>query len=102
MKKLAITIAIIFGLGMGVYAQGGLFGYGAVSDEQYYGSGAPSTFDQNYFGLSLFRVNHDINDLNIPDHGLNTDQNGVAPLGGGVLLLIGFGAAYALKKKREE
>ena len=30
-------------------------------------------------------------------HGTNTDSE--APLGGGVLLLIGFGAVYALKRR---
>ena len=100
MKKLAITIAIIFGLGMGVYAQGGLFGYGAVSDEEYYGSGASTIHDQNFFGLSLFRAGTNDTPIGVPEHGQPDDQD--APLGGGVLLLIGFGAAYALKKKREE
>ena len=39
-------------------------------------------------------------DLVLPDHGLDADVN--APLGSGVLLLVGFGAAYALKKRKEE
>ena len=30
MKKLALTIAITLSLGLGVYAQGGLFQYGAL------------------------------------------------------------------------
>ena len=33
-------------------------------------------------------------------HGLETDSE--APLGGGALLLIGFGAAYALKKRKQK
>lgn len=83
MKKLALTIAIIFGLGIGVYAQGGLFQYGAVSDEEYYGSG----YDMNRDGLLP---------IGLPGHGETDNQT--APLGGGALLLIGFGAAYAWKK----
>lgn len=35
------------------------------------------------------------------EHGLEGNQDGnFAPLGCGTLLLMGFGAAYALKKKR--
>ena len=37
----------------------------------------------------------------IPGHGESTNQN-ATPLGGGALLLIGFGAAYALKKRNEK
>ena len=38
----------------------------------------------------------------IPGHGVNWDQ-GYTPVGSGAALLIGFGAAYLLaKKKREE
>ena len=88
MKKTIITLAIIFGLGLGVYAQGGLFGYGAVSDEEYYGAG----YSRGEGGL---------NPLVLPDHGETTNIP-AAPLGGGALLLIGFGAAYALKKRNKE
>ena len=87
MKKTIITLAIIFGLGLGAFAQGGLFQYGAVSDEDYYGAG--------------FRNNDPSMPLVLPGHGETTDSP-AAPLGSGALLLIGFGAAYALKKKREE
>lgn len=87
MKKLALTIAIVFGLGMGVYAQGGLFGYGSVSDEEYYGY---SMNDYDRDGDAFLMPG-------LPGHGETTNQE--APLGGGALLLIGFGAAYALKKK---
>lgn len=34
---------------------------------------------------------------NLPGHGL--DHNEDAPLNGGIILLIGFGMVYALKKK---
>ncbi len=87
MKKTIITLAIIFGLGLGVYAQGGLFGYGAVSDEEYYGYGAN---DRTTGDMPL-----------LPGHG-GTENAPAAPLGGGALLLIGFGAAYALKKRNKE
>ena len=88
MKKTIITLAIIFDLGIGAFAQGGLFQYGAVSDEEYYGSG---WYDGNLRGNQTPLL---------PGHGLDTNTD--APLGGGVLLLLGFGAAYAMKKRREE
>ena len=36
----------------------------------------------------------------VPREGLYTDQWKQAPLGDGVLLLVGLGAAYLLKKKK--
>ena len=85
MKKLALTIAIVLGMTFGAFAQdevfvqqsGGLFGYGNSSE---------SIFARTSLVLSL------------PDsHGATEDVT--APLGSGALLLIGFGAAYALKKQ---
>ena len=95
MKKLALTIAIVLGLSIGAFAQGGLFQYGFVSDEEYYGS-AYWALDQN----NMRDGNTGLFAPGLPNHGLIDNQD--APLGGGVLLLIGFGAAYALKKKNEE
>lgn len=86
MKKTIITLAILFGLGLGAYAQGGLFQYGAVSDEDYYGAGYGYQ-DRNSGLLSLPNT-----------HGSTNDYNST-PLGSGALLLIGFGAAYMLKKR---
>ena len=89
MKKTIITLAIIFGLGIGAFAQGGLFQYSAVSDEAFYGSGYDS-----------YNIRESLMYPGLPVHG--QDSNTDAPLGGGVLLLLGFGAAYAMKKRREE
>lgn len=94
MKKLVLTIAIVLGMTFGASAQyftkndqpnqgGGLFGRGMVSDEVYYGAGGYNG------GLPL-----------LPFHNQEGDQD--APLGGGALLLIGFGAAYAASKRRKE
>lgn len=88
MKKLALTIAIIFGLGIGVYAQGGLFQYGAVSDEQYYGAGYNN---RNTDPLML---------PGLPDHGNDTNQP--APIGSGIAVLLGLGGAYLVGKRRKE
>lgn len=92
MRKTLITLAIIFGLGLGAFAQGGgLFQYGEVNEEDYYGS-VWYSLDQN---ITL----RDFTMPLLPGHGANTNQD-AAPLGGGVLLLIGFGAAYAMKKRK--
>ena len=87
MKKTLLTIAIIFTMTFGAVAQGGLFGYGAVNDEAYYGAA-----NQDRTGEAPL--------LNLPGtHGDTNDTT--APLGCGALLLIGFGAAYALKKQKK-
>ena len=84
MKKSIITLALIL-MSIGTFAQGGLFKYGAVSDETYYGAGRTAN-NQSFF---------------LPDsHGLNTDES--APLGSGALLLIGFGAAYAGFRRKNQ
>ena len=94
MKKLVLTVAIVLGMTFGASAQyftkndqpnqgGGLFGRGMVSDESFYGAAGTNG------NLPL-----------LPLH--NQDGNQDAPLGGGALLLIGFGAAYAASKRRKE
>ena len=89
MKKLVLTamITLMLGLCANAYPSqgGGLFQRGMVSDEEYYGSGH-RTNDPLFPAL--------------PAHGQNTNQD--APLGGGALLLIGFGAAYTLKKRSKK
>lgn len=86
MKKLLIIIAIVLGLSFGAFAQGGLFQYGAVSDEEYYGA---SSRDGSTPLLSLPGTHGDSNDVQ-------------APLSDGALLLVGLGAAYLVRKKRSE
>ena len=97
MKKLALTFAIVLGISMSSFAQwgGGLFQYGEVSDEEYYYGTAWYALNQNneFQIRSLFAPG-------LPIHGKDTNMD--APLGGGALLLIGFGAAYALKKRNKK
>ncbi len=96
MKKIAFTIAIVLGIGMSSFAQGGLFQYGEVSDQDYYAGTAWYVLNQN----NEFQI-HKGGGLiipNLPTHG--EEDNTDAPLGSGVLLLIGFGAAYAMKKRK--
>ena len=90
MKKSILTLALMMVLGLGAnannYNGGGLFQRGMVSDEAYYGNG----YDRSGTGLILPNA-----------HGTNTDAN-ASPLGSGIALLVGLGAAYALKKRNEE
>lgn len=87
MKKTLLTIAIVLGMTLGAMAQkqgGGLFGMG----------------DQRGYMTEQDNYNRGTGLLDLPNsHGDNDDQP--APLGGGTLLLIGFGAAYALKKRQK-
>lgn len=87
MKKLALTIAIVLGLSLSSFAEygGGLFQRGVVSDEEYYGVGYRNT-------NPMMPV--------LPYHDLNGNQD--APLGSGIAVLLGLGAAYLVSKKRKE
>ena len=90
MKKLVLTIAVVLGMTLGASAQyfddngqpkgGGLFGRG--NTPQYEGESGHST-------------------PLLPLHGQEGNQD-ATPLGSGVLLFIGFGAAYAASKRRKE
>ena len=85
MKKTIITLAIILGITLGASAQnGGLFGMGPERRESY------DAYDRtSNSGLLL-----------PSSHGTGNDQD--APLGSGALLLIGFGAAYAMKNRKQK
>ena len=86
MKKTITTIAIILGLAIGAMAQpsgGGLFMRGETSSESIYGTrgnGSPM----------------------LPTHGHSDDQNGDAPLGGGIALMFCFGVLYLTRKRRDD
>lgn len=86
MKKLALSLAIILGMTIGASAQDrGLFGKGPSGDETTYSTRG----GESEGGLLKLPGSHDSTD------------DAPAPLGGGALLLIGFGAAYAMSKKRK-
>ena len=77
---------MILGLACGVFAQGGgLFQYGG---------------GDYFYGTDWAILSRATNEPLLPNHGQTTNQP--APLGGGALLLIGFGAAYAAAKRRKE
>jgi len=83
MKKLALTIAIVLGLSMTTFAEGGgLFQRG----------GEPES--NGYYGTRL-------NGPGLPGHGEEGDQP-ATPLGTGIAVLTALGAAYLVGKKRNE
>ena len=86
MKKLALTIAIVLGLGLSSFAQGGLFQRGEVRDEGLYRDG----------------TNTNTPAINFPDHGQTGNQDGELPLGTGIAVLAVLGGAYLVGKKRRE
>ena len=87
MKKLALTLAIVLGLGMASFAEGGgLFGQGQSAEE--------STTPTTMYNRSGAR--------GLPGGGHGQGGNQPAPLGSGIAVLIGLGAAYAVAKKRED
>ncbi len=84
MKKLALTLAIVLGLGMTTFADGGgLFQRGNTPEQEnkYFKGGESNPF--------------------LPGHGLSDNQD-ATPVGTGIVLLAGLGAAYLIGKKRRE
>ena len=84
MKKLALSIAIVLGMTIGASAQNnGLYQRGFTSDEMQYSA------------------NNRTNELVLPSsHGGTDDVSGTSPVGSGIVVLMGLGAAYAFAKKR--
>ena len=89
MKKLALTLAIVLGLSMASFAEGGgLFGQGQSAEE----NSTPTTMYNRSGGAP-----------GLPGGGGHGEPgNQPAPVGSGIAVLIGLGAAYAVAKKREE
>ena len=93
MKKLILTSAIILGISLTTFADGGLFnrGYNAQNGSSGYSYFGAKTEDDN--------ASSPVMPL-LPQHGQNTNQP--APLGSGIAVLMGLGAAYLVGKKRNE
>ena len=93
MKKTIITLTIILGMTMTSFADGGLFqrGYNAKNGFSGY----------TYFGATEMgdRTTAPLMP-GLPAHGENTNQP--APVGSGIAVLLGLGAAYLVGKKRRE
>jgi len=130
MKKIILTIAIVLGIAMGSFAQnqygfwffrpeetkdeGGLFNRNeTIDDEELF------YFIENWNGGGLFSRGRTLEGMSrdggtyslcFPGHNFTTHWNGgsqghdddLVPLGGGALLLVGFGAAYALTKRNKK
>ena len=96
MKKLALTFAIVLGISLCSFGQqygGGMFRYGENPDPD----------QQEYFGYlqsDLFREGGLLNGLQLPSE-FGDDENQGAPLGSGLFILAGLGAAYLVAKKRK-
>ena len=88
MKKLIMTSAIVLALSFTTFAQGGSMFHRENSGEN---------------GTSLYESKGGFNKgfgPNLPGHGETGDVD--APLGSGIVLLAGLGAAYMVAKKRRE
>lgn len=79
MKKLVLTIAIIFGMAFGASAQ--IFLIDADNSN---------------------RLGEDISGFNIDNPGYGQGTDFYAPVGSGMLLLAGLAGAYLLDRKRKE
>ena len=96
MKKLALTLAIILGMGLTTFAQdgtygGGLFQRGDTPHYDFYADWADLGWTRDG-GIGLF---------NLPgQHGLGTDAP--APLGTGIAILAALSGAYLVAKRRKE
>lgn len=88
MKKFIIAISIIAALGLSVNAQ-----------DYYQYSGSDGFFSSN--SMAPGYRNSTGEDLPLlPMRGQGVDQN--APLGSGLLILAGLGAAYAMRKRKND
>ena len=91
MKKQVITLAIILGLSMTGFAQGG---------SMFHRENSGDNGNAVYQDRSSSNIFKDGNMPGLPGHGGSGNEN--APLGSGVVMLLGLGAAYAVAKKRNE
>ena len=91
MKKLIVTIAIVLGMGMTSFAQ--------LAPEAYEEQGG-GLFGRGDWTFELFADEDPL--LALPDFGEEGDADADAPLGGGIAVLMGLGAAYLVGKRRNE
>ena len=94
MKKLMITIAIILGMTMTTFADGGLFQRGYNAKNGY--SGYTFFFRDSNLDPAQDNTIYPL----LPEHGQSDNQ--AAPLGSGIVALMGLGTAYMVAKKRKE
>ena len=93
MKKLTLTIAIILGITMTSFADGGLFNRASNAKN---GASGYTYFSGNRL------TDGDVITPALPQHNQPGDQDADAPLGSGIALLTVLGGAYLVGKKRRE
>ena len=92
MKKLIAITAILLGLSMTTFAQGGLFHRGASAEGE--------TAD---YSLSKGGFRGDETPIPmLPSHNGSSESQPATPVGSGIAVLMGLGAAYMVAKKRRE
>jgi hypothetical protein len=91
MKKLIVTIAIVLGMGMTSFAQ--------LAPEAYEEQGG-GLFGRGEWTFELFSDEDPL--LNLPGFGEEGDVDADVPLGSGIAVLMGLGAAYMVGKRRKE
>ena len=92
MKKLIMTTAIVLGLAMTSFAQGG---------SMFHRENSGDNGNAVYQDRSYFKAGGDTPlTPGLPIHGQTSSQD--APLGSGIALLTALGAAYLVGKKRRE
>ena len=85
MKKLSMTVAVVLGMMASGFAQEGNY-----EERGLFGKGD-----------AIFGRSDEVVPM-LPGHGLEDDQDADGPVGSGVVLLAGLGAAYLVGKKRRE
>ena len=89
-----MTIAIVLGLTVASYAQGGLFRRGADGGESPDAGYSLNSGGRAGNGAPILPIHE-------PTSGTNGDEP-AAPLGSGIAVLLGLGGAYLVGKRREE
>ena len=88
MKQTLLTIAIVLGLGLTAFADGGgLFQRGAMPEQEV-----------GIFGKTRTATGMPA----LPNHNLLENQDADAPMGTGIILLTTLGGVYLLNKRRKE
>ena len=93
MKKLVLTFALVLAMGIGTFAQeseGGMLRRSKEYQATYRNDGRQRLVDIDGSFITL------------PGFGQTDDQDGALPLGSGIAVLLGLGAAYMVGKKRKE
>ena len=92
MKKLIVTTAIVLGLSMTSFAQGGLFHRGASAE------GETTDYSLSKGGS---RATGEAIPM-LPSHNGSNESQPATPVGSGIAVLMGLGAAYLVGKRRRE